>query len=330
MAIPDDESRPPEFYEVQPEPEAPPPSGLSQWLMAVTFALAIAVAVAIGYTIHVQRAASRLQAANGQLAAELGQAQNQMASLTAKVNALSAPKPVQPAPPPDETWTGKTAPATKPDAEAANARTERLHHARRRVTPSPWQRRLQAQVAAQQTRLAADEQTLAKTQSDLSAQSASTQAGLSSLGGSIAKDHAQLVALERLGQRDYYEFDLTRSKQFSREGPISLDLRHADTKHQKYDVDLMVDDFKLSKKHINLYEPVALETDASPQPVELVVNRITKNEVHGYVSVPKNYEERASSRAVPQPANSGASTVAQQATPVADSAPSQALASNHP
>lgn len=329
MAIPDDESRTPEFYEVQPEPE-PPPSGISQWLLAVTLALAIAVAIAIGYTIHEQRAAGRLEAANGRLAAELSQAQNQMASLTSKVNALSAPKPVQPAPPPDETWTGETAPASKPAAQASGTQPIHIHRVRRHTTTSPWRRRLQAQLAAQQTRLAADEQALAKAQSDLSAQSASTQAGLSNLGGSIAKNHAQLVALERLGQRNYYEFDLTRSKQFSREGPISLDLRHADTKHQNYDVDLMVDDFKLSKKHINLYEPITLETDASPQPVELVVNRITKNEIHGYVSAPKNYEERAASRSLTQPANDDAATLTLQTAPVADSAVPQALASNHP
>lgn len=316
MAIPDDDQYPQDPYERHDEPVDPPaPSGFNQWLLAVTLALIIAVAIAIGYTIHVQRASERLAAANGHLAAQLSQAQNQLTGLTAKINALSQPKPVQPAPPADETWTGKP---IHPVTSAA------AHHRRARATTaaSAWQRRMQTQLADQRKRIAGDEQTIAKTQSDLSAQAASTQNSLTGLGGSIAKDHAELVALEKLGQRDYYEFNLSKSKKFAREGPISLDLRHTDTKHQNYNVDLMVDDYKLSKKHVNLYEPVVLQTAESPQPLELVVNRITKNEVHGYISAPKTYEERASVQQQTGPAESLASAPA-------GAAPVQSLSNNN-
>jgi hypothetical protein len=102
-----------------------------------------------------------------------------------------------------------------------------------------------------------------------------------------ARNHSELVALERLGDRNYYEFDLVKSKHFQPEGPISVSLRHTSTKHKNYDVALVVGDFRLIKKHVNLYEPLIFETPRSPQPLELVVNRIDKNRVHGYVSVPK-------------------------------------------
>ncbi|MGH9352500.1 MAG: hypothetical protein ACRD2G_10110 [Terriglobia bacterium] len=328
MAIPDDESYQQDPYDRREAPIEPEnPSGLNQWLMAVTLALIIVVAIAIGYTVHEQRAAQRLVSANGHLAAELSQAQSQMADLTAKINILSAPKPVEPAPPADETWNGKTVRAV-PSAEAHTRR------ARTRPVASPWQRKVQSQLTAQQRRLSEAEQAITKTQADLSSESASTQNGLSGLGGSIAKDHAELVSLEKRGQRNYYEFDLSKSKRFVREGPISLDLRHTNTKHQNYDVELMVDDYKLSKKHVNLYEPVVLETAESPQPLELVVNRIGKNGIHGYISAPKSYgQQRASAAATAAPApvqSMNMPATSQTTTPVADtSSPQTIAAANH-
>lgn len=329
MMIPDDDPYQQDPYDRREVPMIEPenPSGFNQWLMAVTLALIIVVAIAIGYTVHEQRAAQRLVSANGRLAADLSQAQSQMAALTAKVNALSAPKPVEPAPPVDETWNGKAVrPAPTAEAHVRRTRT-------RPATPSVWQRKMQSQLTAQQKQLTDAEQALAKTQADLSAESASTQSGLTGLGGSIAKDHAELVALEKLGQRDYYEFDLSKSKKFAREGPISLDLRHTSAKHQNYDLDLLVDDYKLSKKNVNLYEPVVLQTAESPQPLELVVNRIGKNEIHGYISAPKTYEQRASTSSLSgapsssQPvSNASATPSAPTATPVADTTAPQAIA----
>lgn len=328
MMIPDDDPYQQDPYDRREVPMVEPenPTGFNQWLMAVTLTLIIVVAIAIGYTVHEQRAAQRLVSANGRLAADLSQAQSQMAALTAKVNALSAPKPVEPAPPVDETWNGKAV-RPAPTAEA------HVHRTRTRPATSSWQRKMQSQLTAQQKQLRDAEQTLAKTQADLSAESASTQSGLAGLGGSIAKDHAELVALEKLGQRDYFEFNLSKSKKFAREGPISLDLRHTSAKHQNYDVDLLVDDYKLAKKHVNLYEPVVLQTAENPQPLELVVNRIGKNEIHGYISAPKTYEQRASvstamgAPSSTQPVSSPAATPsAQTATPVADTTTPQAIA----
>jgi hypothetical protein len=107
------------------------------------------------------------------------------------------------------------------------------------------------------------------------------------LNGSIARTHEELVALAKRGERSYFEFDLTKSKQFQRFGPISLSLRRADTKHKNYDLNLIVDDNDLSKKRVNLYEPIWIHTENESQPVQIVVNKVGKNEVHGYVSAPK-------------------------------------------
>jgi hypothetical protein len=52
-------------------------------------------------------------------------------------------------------------------------------------------------------------------------------------------------------------------------------------------LDLIVDDRNLSQKHVNLYQPAMFYTPDSTQPAELVINNISKDHIHGYVSSPK-------------------------------------------
>ena len=49
----------------------------------------------------------------------------------------------------------------------------------------------------------------------------------------------------------------------------------------------MVEDNRLEKKNVNLYEPVLINLSDRPQPVEVVVNFISKDAIRGYVSEPK-------------------------------------------
>ena len=101
------------------------------------------------------------------------------------------------------------------------------------------------------------------------------------------------------GERDYSVFTLAKSKEFRKVGPVSLALRKTDVKHKRYNLELVVDDVKLEKKNVNLYEPVYVTLSDRPQPVELLVNQIGKDEVRGYVSQPKyKKSELASDAAV--------------------------------
>ena len=95
------------------------------------------------------------------------------------------------------------------------------------------------------------------------------------------------MLLEKKGERTYYEFDLDKSKQFQREGPVGVQLRKANTKHVYADLDMLIDDLRVSKKHVNIYEPVYFYSADSKMPIELVINKISKDHIHGYVSEPK-------------------------------------------
>jgi hypothetical protein len=72
---------------------------------------------------------------------------------------------------------------------------------------------------------------------------------------------------------------------------------------------MMVDDVKLSQKHVNLMQPVMFYANDNGTPVELVVNSISKNHIKGYVSEAKY--KRAELAAM---ANTNAATGTAQAT----------------
>ncbi len=141
-----------------------------------------------------------------------------------------------------------------------------------------------ADVASAQQELIKTRSEIDRAKQDLEGQIGNTR---SELNGAIAKTHEEVVALQKRGDRNYYEFDLLKSKDFSQVGPIGLSLKKVDTKKKNYEMDMMVDDQKLKKKSVNLYEPIFLSTPDSAQPTLLVVNSVTKDRVKGYISQPK-------------------------------------------
>jgi len=96
-----------------------------------------------------------------------------------------------------------------------------------------------------------------------------------------------VVALEKRGERNYFEFQIDKAKKFQKVGPVSLSVRKVDFKRKYYDMQMLVEDQTLEKKHVNLYEPVMIRLADQPQPLELVVNEVSKDRVKGYLSAPK-------------------------------------------
>lgn len=83
----------------------------------------------------------------------------------------------------------------------------------------------------------------------------------------------------------YIPFDVTRSKHFQRIGPISIGLWRTDARHGNYDVSLLVSGQRFDKKHVGMDQALAIRIGDSA-PMELVVNRVGKNDVAGYLTAP--------------------------------------------
>jgi cell division protein FtsB len=269
----------------------------NRWLGVGFIALLVITGIATGYGLHERNEVRQLTGQTAAAQTATNQLQAQVNTLTARLNDLSvaqatnAANPVTPAstetadltPPAIDATTAPTAPAAA-IAPTTKAKQPKATAKRRTSTTDKRYAQLKAQLDDQQKQLKETQDEVAKNRADLEGSISSTK---DELNGSIAKTHDELVALEKRGERNYYEFDLTKSKQFQRIGPMSLSLRKTDTKHKSYDLAMLVDDNELNKKKVNLYEPVWIHTESGGQPVQVVVNRIDKNGVHGYVSAPK-------------------------------------------
>jgi hypothetical protein len=107
------------------------------------------------------------------------------------------------------------------------------------------------------------------------------------MSGLIATNSTELAALRRLGEKDYFEFTLPKTGAPQKVGDIQLALRKADVKRNKFTLDVMADDKRIEKRDKTINEPVQFYTSGTRAPYEVVVNEIRKDQVVGYLSVPK-------------------------------------------
>lgn len=255
-------------------------------------ALFVVAGISLAYVSRERRQLNDLNATNQSLSSSVAQLKTEMQAMADK---LSQPPPA----PPARIVSQGLRPASQPRTVG-------------RATADPRFRQMQARLANQEKELSSTREDLHKTRDDLQGKLDSTRDELSGslastkdeLNGSIGRTHDDVVALQRRGERNYYEFQLTKSKQFKRIGPMSLSLRKVNTKRKSYDLAMFVDDNQMQKKSINLYEPIWINLDDRPQPVQLVVNQIAKDQIQGYISEPKYKKSELgdTASAVPPPA----------------------------
>jgi DNA repair exonuclease SbcCD ATPase subunit len=107
------------------------------------------------------------------------------------------------------------------------------------------------------------------------------------MSGLIATNSTELASLRKLGERDYFEFTLPKTGGPQRVGDIRLALKKADVKRNRFTLDVMADDKRVEKRDKSINEPVQFYTSGARIPYEVVVNEIRKDQVIGYLSVPK-------------------------------------------
>jgi archaellum component FlaC len=107
------------------------------------------------------------------------------------------------------------------------------------------------------------------------------------MSGLIATNGKDLEALRALGERNYYEFSLTKGQKSTRVGNITVNLKKVDAKRNRYSVEVQADDKLVEKKDRTINEPVQIYVGGSRQPDEIVVNQVNKDGIVGYVATPK-------------------------------------------
>ncbi len=145
-----------------------------------------------------------------------------------------------------------------------------------------------SEVGNVKTDVAKTKSDLEKTISDLK----STRGDMGVQSGLIATNGKELAALRELGERNYTEFKIAKSKAPQKVGDISVLLRAADPKHNRYTIDVIADDKRVEKKDRTVNEPVQFLLSKATQPYELVVNDVKKDLIVGYIAAPKVMQPR--------------------------------------
>jgi hypothetical protein len=121
---------------------------------------------------------------------------------------------------------------------------------------------------------------LAKTAADLNM-------ARSELGTLIAKNHDEIDVLRRMGERDYIEFTIAGKNQPQKVGNLTVELKGVNEKKNRANLMVVLEDKKVEEKNRNINSPIILYPSGQRQAEELVINKIGKNSISGYVSMPK-------------------------------------------
>jgi chromosome segregation ATPase len=270
------------------------PRGYSGALMAV---LAVALVAALGGLIWCAVLGSRLASQQS----ELAEAKQQNGQLQAKLRETDARLEVAT----DELKTslGLTQKQLDSRAQEITDREQRDEASAQRLASAQKQTAQQVTAVSSavtdvKTDVGGVKTDVAKTQSDLAAavsQLTSMKGDLSSHASLIARNHDELDILRHKGDRNYFEFTLVKGEK-KPVSTVSLELKKADSKKNKFTLVVYSDDKQYEKKDRNVNEPLQFYSGKDPLLFEIVVNSIgAKNStVAGYLSAPKTASAPAS------------------------------------
>jgi uncharacterized protein (DUF2141 family) len=122
---------------------------------------------------------------------------------------------------------------------------------------------------------------------DLDATASDLKMARSEMGTLIAKNHDEIDALRRLGERDYVEFTIAGKNKPQKVGSVTVELKGVNEKRNQYTVAMTVEDKRFDKKNRALNEPIFFYTSGTKIPDEIVINKVGKDTISGYISIPK-------------------------------------------
>ena len=130
---------------------------------------------------------------------------------------------------------------------------------------------------------------LAGTKKDLESTKEALMGAKGELSGAIARTHDELVELAHRTDRDYFEFNIASRHARQKVGTVTLELEGTNTKKNLFTVNLFFDDKRTVRKDKAINEPVYFYVQGASSALELVVNKVGKNTIAGYVSAPKGF-----------------------------------------
>jgi len=117
----------------------------------------------------------------------------------------------------------------------------------------------------------------------------------SEMGTLIARNHDEIDQLRRLGERDYTEFTIAGRNRPQKVANVTVELKGVNEKRNQFNLAMVVEDKRFEKKNRAANEPIFFYTTGTHIPEEIVINKIGKDTISGYVSIPKVNQQATSS-----------------------------------
>jgi chromosome segregation ATPase len=115
-----------------------------------------------------------------------------------------------------------------------------------------------------------------------------TSGDMGVMSGLIATNGKEIAELRARGDRNIYEFTITKKNGMMKIGDVQMRLTKVDPKHNRYTMVVMADDKMIEKRDKTTNEPVQFyAAPGARTPYEVVVNEVGKDEIKGYLATPK-------------------------------------------
>jgi predicted nucleic acid-binding Zn-ribbon protein len=260
--------------------------GTPRWI-AVLFGVLIVAVIALAYMGHsaqsqLQADLAKAQDQNKLLSAQLDQANSRLADLKGNIEVT-------------QQKVGMTqAELAKARSRAEAIRNDQIASDQKLASQlTAVQAESNEKIGAVATEVGGAKKDIEATKTDLETTKGKLERATGDMGvmsGLIAHNRDDLDELKRRGDRNYYEFKVTKSKTPQRVGPVQVTLNKSDQKKGKYTMTVFVDDRSIEKKDKTAGEPVQfyLKGSARMAPYEIVVFDVGKNDINGYLSTPKD------------------------------------------
>jgi multidrug efflux pump subunit AcrA (membrane-fusion protein) len=276
-------------------------SSTPRWIAILFGVLFVALAV-LGYSSYsgqsrLQADLAKAQDQNKILAAQLDQANARLADLKGNIEV-----------------TQQKVGMTQAELAKARSRAEAIRKDQQSADEkmaaqlSQYQQESTQKIGEVATDLGGAKKDIESTRTDLETTKGKLERATGDMGvmsGLIAHNRDDLEELKRRGDRNYYEFKLSKNKTPQRIGPVQVTLTKTDQKKEKYTMTVFVDDRSIEKRDKTAGEPVQFYVKGSSRmaPYELVVFDVGKNEVNGYLSTPKDAGSGSAPAATPAAAS---------------------------
>jgi multidrug efflux pump subunit AcrA (membrane-fusion protein) len=280
--------------------------GTPRWI-AVLFGVLIVAVLVLAYMGHsaqsqLQTDLAKAQDQNKLLSAQLDQANSRLADLKGNIEVT-------------QQKVGMTqAELAKARSRAESIRKDQIASDQKLASQlTAVQKESEEKISAVSTDLGGAKKDIESTKTDLETTKGKLERATGDMGvmsGLIAHNRDDLEELKRRGDRNYYEFKVTKSKTPQRVGPVQVTLNKTDQKKGKYTMTVFVDDRSIEKKDKTAGEPVQfyLKGSARMAPYEIVVFDVGKNDINGYLSTPKDAGSGAAPAATPAAATTKPTT----------------------